>query len=153
MYAYPVKLSKLSPHCCPKPSSHAITPYIHVRAIMHPQHAIQAPLIPIHVRYDEVQNYHLINYTNIYMHNVKLQRLFQSRITNFCWSFYVNIIYNIDLFMFIVFITLATANLNHRKILHYKWLKCRFDQWTINCWITSTKISVCFNFGFFERDT
>ena len=24
MYAYPVKLSKLSPHCCPKPSSHAI---------------------------------------------------------------------------------------------------------------------------------
>jgi len=129
MYAYPVKLSKLSPHCCPKPSSHAITPYIHVRAIMHPQHAIQAPLIPIHVRYDEVQNYHLINYTNIYMHNVKLQRLFQSRIiTNFCWSFYVNIIYNIDLLMFIVFITVATANLNHRKILHYKWLKCRFDQ-------------------------
>ena len=83
MYAYPVKLSKLSPHCCPKPSSHAITPYIHVRAIMHPQHAIQAPLILIRVCYDEVQNYHLINYTNIYMHNVKLQRLFQSR--NICW--------------------------------------------------------------------
>ena len=80
MYAYPVKLSKLSPHCCPKPSSHAITPYIHVRAIMHPQHAIQAPLILIHVCYDEVQNYHLINYTNIHMHNEKLQRLFQSRI-------------------------------------------------------------------------
>ena len=125
MYAYPVKLSKLSPHCCPKPSSHAITPYIHVRAIMHPQHAIQAPLILIHVCYDEVQNYHLIDYTNIYMHNVKLQRLFQSLIS---FSFHVNIIYNVDMLMFKVFITLGTANLNQRKILHYKWLKCRFDQ-------------------------
>ena len=147
MYAYPVKLSKLSPHCCPKPSSHAITPYIHVRAIMHPQHAIQAPLILIHVCYDEVQNYHLIYYTNIYMHNVKLQRVFQSRII------YIRIIYNVEILMFIVFFTLGEANLNQRKILHYKWLECKFDQWTINCWIASTKISVCFNFWFFERDT
>ena len=153
MYAYPVKLSKLSPHCCPKPSSHAITPYIHVRAIMHPQHAIQAPLIPIHVRYDEVQNYHLINYTNIYMHNVKLQRLFKSRNNKYLLSIYIEIFYNVEILMFIVFYTPAKPKKNQRKILHYKWLKCRFDQWTINCWIASTKISVCFNFWFFERDT
>ena len=116
MYAYPVKLSKLSPHCCPKPSSHAITPYIHVRAIMHPQHAIQAPLIPIHVRYDEVQNYHLINYTNIYMHNVKLQRLFQNCISFYLLSIYSKIIYNAEILMFIVFSTPYKANQNQRKI-------------------------------------
>ena len=62
------------------------------------------------------------------MHNVKLQRLFQSRINKYLLSIYIKIFYNVEVLMFIVFYTPAKPKKNKRKILHYKWLKCRYDQ-------------------------
>ena len=60
MYAYPVKLSKLSPHCCPKPSSHAILhhaiTFMSEWTIMHPFQLMQYLFSSTYNSYVDVEN-------------------------------------------------------------------------------------------------